>query len=140
MRGDLTRLGRGVHPLRSVGFLLLDSLLDSSIDLTGDRDAGVLLDPIIFGPFNRSYASMFNKTSRLRSLDGFNMKIQKGILYFPSPDLHICIVRTCVFRVFCVDCSSSRVPAGRGVHWLAVDVPVPVVCDYLCLADYVAAS
>ena len=111
--------------------LLLDSLLDSGIDLTGDGDDDVLLNPIIFGPFSRSYASLFNKTSRLRSLDGFNTKIQKCILYFPSPDLYICIVHTCVFRVFGVDCSSLRVPAGRGVHWLAVDVPVPVVCNYL---------
>ena len=27
-----------------------------------------------------------------------------------------------------MDCGSSRVPAGRGVHWLAVDVLVLVVC------------
>ena len=69
-----------------------------------------------------------------------NTKIQKCILYILFPDLYIRIVCACVFRVFGVDCSSSRVPAGRGVHWLAVDVPVPVVCNYLCLADYVAAS
>ena len=70
-RSELAELGRGALLIRSVGFLLLDSLLNSSIDLTEDEGAGILLDLIIFGPFNRSYASLFNKTSRLRSLDGF---------------------------------------------------------------------
>ena len=51
---------------------MFDSLLDSSIDLSEDRDSGVLLDLIFFGPFSRSYAPVFNKTLRMRSLDGFN--------------------------------------------------------------------
>ena len=50
---------------------MLDPLLGFCMDLTRDGDDGVLLDPIFFEPFSRPYASPVNKTSRLRSLDGF---------------------------------------------------------------------
>ena len=97
LRGDLTRLGRGVHPLRSVGFLLFDSLLDSSIDLTGDGDAGVLLDPIIFGPFSQSYAALFNKTSRLRCLDGFTHEnLEMYIIHSLPRPLYSYSMRMCI--------------------------------------------
>ena len=59
---------------------LLDSLLGSSMDLIEDGDDGVLLDLIFFGPFSRPDASLFNKTSRLRSLNGFKAKLQKSMI------------------------------------------------------------
>ena len=59
----------------------------------------------------------------------FNTEAPETYIMYPFPHLCIHIVCTCVFRVFGVDCGSSRVPAGRGVHWLAIDVLIPVVCE-----------
>ena len=108
-------------------------LLDSSIDLTGDGDDGVLLDPIIFGPFSRSYASLFNKTSRLRSLDGFNTKIQKLILFIPFPDRYIRILCN-VYFVFlvCIVALRKYLLAGVFTGWL-LTFRSQLFVNYMCI-------
>ena len=82
--------------IRSVRFLLLDS----SIDLTWDGDDGVLLDPIFFGPFNRSYEKLFNKTSRMRYLDGFDSINSRNYIWKPFPSLYIYTMCELTFRDF----------------------------------------
>ena len=73
-------------------------LLGSCIDLTRDRDDGVLLDPIFFGSFSRSYAPLFNKTSRMRCLDGFDSINSRNYIWKPFSGPYIYIL--CVSWLF----------------------------------------
>ena len=80
MWSELAVFGRGALLIQVCRILCMTPLLGSCMDLTGDGVDGVLLDPIFFGPFSQSDASLLNKTSRLRSLDGFEAKLQKSMI------------------------------------------------------------
>ena len=75
--------------------------------MTGDGDDGVLLDPIFFAQFSRSSESPFNKTSRLRSLDGFNLKNFRNYNMISLPRLlYTYGMRVCILH-FSVKFTSS---------------------------------
>ena len=114
--GDLADAGRGVHSYRSVGLLSFPLCLALHV-------LPCLRRRTVLGVFYRillipGLLVAFQRLIKLQGWDPLmvlNTKIQKCILYILFPDLYIRIVCACVFRVFGVDCSSSRVPAGRGV-------------------------
>ena len=95
---ELAEIGRGALLIQVCRI----PLLDSSMDLTRDRDDSFLLDPIFFGPFSQSYASSFNKTSRLRSLDSLKAKTPEtyNIISLPRPYIRplcaLCILKFCI--------------------------------------------
>ena len=110
-QGDLSDIGRGVHPSRSVGFFCLTlALIWSGTEM--------MTYYWILSSSGRLADHMHRCLLKLQGWDPlmvFNTKIQKCILYIPFLDRYIRIAWACVFHIFGVDCGSSWVPASRGI-------------------------